>query len=145
MTKTEERKLLNTVARHRFQDELRHLQTRQGRFDAAMLHLDHPLPGTGLYLTPSDHGAGAESVRDEVEAKVDGKKSTPFWLRLWRRRRLALDPCRRTILDALAVDWRSRPAARIAEVSQPTVDAAKKIFKTHFAQCHTAWKRDFAS
>ena len=20
----------------------------------------------------------------------------------------------------------------------------KKIFKTHFAQCHTAWKRDFA-
>ena len=44
-----------------------------------------------------------------------------------------------------AVDWRSRPAARIAEVSQPTVDASKKIFKTHFAQCHTAWKRRFAS
>ena len=144
MTKTEESKYLHRAERRKFQDELKHLKTRQGRFDAAMLHLDHPLPGTDLYLTPSDHGAGAERVRDEVEANVDGKRSTPFWLRLWRRRRLALDPYRRTILDALAVDWRSRPAARIAEVSQPTVDAAKKIFKTHFAQCHTAWKRDFA-
>ena len=24
------------------------------------------------------------------------------------------------------------------------VDVSKKIFKTHFAQCHTAWKRSFA-
>ena len=144
MTTIEESKFLHKAERHRFQDELRHLKTRQGRFDAAMLHLDHPLPGTDLRLDPSDRGRGAERMRDEVEAKVDGEKSMPFWLRLWRRRRLALNPRRRSILDALAVDWRSRPAARIAEVSQPTVDASKKIFKTHFDQCYQAWKRDFA-
>ena len=45
MTKTEERKLLHAVERHLFQDELRHKATRQGRFEAKMWHLDHPVPG----------------------------------------------------------------------------------------------------
>ena len=60
------------------------------------------------------------------------------------RKRLELPPKRRAILDALAIDWRSRPAAQIAGVDHKTVDQAKKIFKTHFAQCFQAWKRDFA-
>ena len=38
MTKTEESKYWHKTERHQFQDELRHLQTRQGRFDATMLH-----------------------------------------------------------------------------------------------------------
>ena len=36
-----EAKLLHTVERRRFIDELRHNATRQGSFDCAMWHLDH--------------------------------------------------------------------------------------------------------
>ena len=144
MTKTEESKYLHKAERHRFQDELRHLKTRQGRFDAAMLHLNHPIPGTNLYLDPSDCGAGAERLRNEVEVEVDGEMSMPFWLRLWRSRRLALNPRRRAILDALAVDWRTANAARLTGENRKFVTRSKKIFKTHFAQCWQAWKRNFA-
>ena len=136
LTPTEKRKLLHTVERHLFQDGLRHKATRQGRFDAAMWHLDHPLPGGTRILLPSDRGSGAERIYAAVE-------NVPLWLRLWRRQRLALKPRHRTVLDALMVDWRSRPAAKIAGISQPTVDLCKKIFKVHFAQCWQAYKRDF--
>ena len=63
MTKTEESKYWHKTERRKFQDELRHLRTRQGRFDAAMLHLDHPIPGTDLYLDPSDRGETAAVPR----------------------------------------------------------------------------------
>lgn len=134
---TNELKLLHRVERNEFIDQLRHDQTKQGAFDKAMWHLDHPIPGTTLLLAPSDKGAGAEKVYAAVEEK-------PLWLKLWHKDRLALPPRQRAVLDALAIDWRSRPAAKIAGVSQPTVDASKKIFKRHFAQCYQAWKRDFA-
>ena len=136
MTKTEESKYWHKAERHQFQDELRRLKTRQGRFDAAMLHLDHPLPGTDLYLDPSDRGESAAAMYDSVEV-------VPLWLRLWRRKRLDLKPKRRAVLDALAVDWRTVNAARIAGENRKFVQRSKKIFKTHFKQCHTAWKRDF--
>ena len=137
MTRTEERKLLHRVERHQFIDALRHKKTRQGRFDAEMWHLDHPIPGTDSYLMPSDRGEGAAAMYAKIEPE-------PLWRRLWRRRRLELKPRHRAVLDALAIDWRSRPAAKIAGVSQPTVDALKKIFKRHFAQCWQAYERDFA-
>ena len=137
MTKTEESKYWHRAERRKFQNELKHLRTRQGKFDAAMLHLDHPIPGTDLYLDPSDHGAAAEAMYDAIEV-------VPLWLRLWRRKRLELSPKRRAVLDALAVDWRTACAAKIAATSRPTVDLCKKIFKTHFAQCYQAWERDFA-
>ena len=136
MTGTDARKLLHTVERHRFQDELRHKATKQGRFDAAMWHLDHPVPGTSMTLNPSDHGASAAAMYAAMEAE-------PLWLRLWRKARLDLKPRQRAVLDALMVDWRSDPAARIAGTSQPTVDKCKKNFKTHFAQCWRAYKCDF--
>ena len=92
----------------------------------------------------SDLGRGAAAHYTVLEAVLDPPRKEPLWLRLWRRKRLELSPKRRAVLDALAVDWRSRPAARMAGVSQPTVDLCKKIFKMHFAQCYQAWKRDFA-
>ena len=138
MTKTEERKLLNTVARHEFQNELKHLRTRQGRFDATMLHLDHPIPGTDLYLDPSDRGKSAAAMYDEIEV-------IPLWLRLWRLAAAKLPPKGRAVLGALMIDWRTAPAAKIAGVSRPTVDSWKTKLKTHFAQCWRAYERDFAS
>ena len=136
MTKTEESKYWHTAERHQFQDELRHKATRQGRFNAAMLHLDHPLPGTDLYLDPSDRGESAAAMYDEIEV-------VPLWLRLWRLGAAKLPPKGRAVLGALLVDWRTMPASRMAGVSRPTVDSWKTKLKTHFTQCHKAWERDF--
>ena len=138
MTKTEERKLLHTVERHLFQDELRHKATRQGRFETEMWHLDHPVPGTSMTLNPSDRGASAAGMYAALETE-------PLWLRLWRKARLGLKPRQRAVLDALMVDWRTSSAARIAHCSTRSVDRAKTFFKMHFAQCWRAYKRDFDS
>ena len=136
MTKTEESKYWHKTERRKFQNELKHLRTRQGRFDAAMLHLDHPLPGTDLYLDPSDRGRFAEAMYDEIEV-------VPLWLRLWRLAAARLPPKGRAVLGALLVDWRTMPASKMAGVSRPTVDSWKIKLKMHFAQCHKAWERDF--
>ena len=136
MTRTEESMYWHKAERHRFQNELKHLRTRQGRFDAAMLHLDHPLPGTDLRLDPSDHGAGAAAMYDRVEV-------VPLWLRLWRLAAARLPPKGRAVLGSLLVDWRTMPASKMAGVSRPTVDSWKIKLKTHFAQCWRAYERDF--
>ena len=101
-----------------------------------MLHLDHPLPGTDLYLDPSDRGRFAEAMYDEIEV-------VPLWLRLWRLAAARLPPKGRAVLGALLVDWRTMPASKMAGVSRPTVDSWKIKLKMHFAQCHKAWERDF--
>ena len=136
MTKTEESKYWHKAERHRFQDELKHLRTRQGRFEAAMLHLDHPIPGTDIRLDPSDRGESAAALYDRIEV-------VPLWLRLWRLSAAKLPRKGRAVLYALMVDWRSRPAAKLAEVDHKTVDSWKTRFETHFAQCWRAYKRDF--
>ena len=136
MTKTEESKYWHKTERRKFQDELRHLRTRQGRFDAAMLHLDHPLPGTDLYLDPSDRGETAAAMYDALEV-------VPLWLRLWRLSAAKLPRKGRAVLYALAVDWRNRPAGKIAGVDHKTVGCWKTKFKMHFAQCWRAYERDF--
>ena len=137
MTKTEESMYWHKAERHQFQDELRHLRTRQGRFDAAMLHLDHPLPGTDLYLDPSDRGESAAAMYVALEV-------VPLWLRLWRLSAAKLPRKGRAVLGALAVDWRNRPAGKIAGVDHKTVGCWKIKFKTHFIQCWRAFDRDFA-
>jgi len=166
MTKDDE-KLLNTSKRNFFRDELRRRKTRQGQFDAAMLHLGHPLPGGGRILEPSDNGAGAaairafacgvvgsrvprDRIRDSAEvrwfANADGwgQPSLPLWQRLWLRERKALKPKHRAVLDALLVDQRPRVAARIAGVSKNLVyKCLGKIFKVRFAQCYQALRADF--
>lgn len=91
----------------------------------------------------SDEGRGC-SEHYAVLAALFDRKRNPSWLVFWRRKRLQLTRKRRAVHDALAGDWRTACAAKIAGVSRPTVDLCKKIFKTHFAQCHTAWKCDFA-
>ena len=136
MTKTEESKYRHKSERRKFQDELRHLKTRQGRFDAAMLHLDHPLPGTDLYLDPSDRGESAAAMYDEIEV-------VPLWLRLWRLSAAKLPRKGRAVLSALMVDWRNRPAGKIAGVDHKTVESWKTKFKVHFDQCWRAYERDF--
>ena len=136
MTKTEESMYWHKTERRKFQNELKHLRTRQGRFDAAMLHLDHPLPGTDLYLDPSDHGRFAAAMYDGIDV-------VPLWLRLWRLAAARLPPKGRAVLGALLVDWRTMPASKMAGVSRPTVDSWKIKLKMHFAQCHKAWERDF--
>ena len=136
MTKTEENMYWHKTERRKFQNELKHLRTRQGRFDAAMLHLDHPLPGTDLYLDPSDHGRFAAAMYDGIEV-------VPLWLRLWRLAAARLPPKGRAVLGALLVDWRTMPASKMAGVSRPTVDSWKIKLKMHFAQCHKAWEHDF--
>ena len=135
----DEAKLLNTVRRHEFQDALAYGKTRQGAFENDMLHLGHPLFAGGQDLTASDEGRGAAEIRN----LNDGK--TPLWLRLWRRERVKLSKSRRRVLDALTVDWRSRPAGRIAGVDHKTVDGWKIKFKMHFVQCWRAYERDFAN
>lgn len=92
------------------------------------------------WVSDDDRGS---SEHYAILAAIFDRQRNPSWLVFWRRKRLQLTRKRRAVHDALAVDWRSRPAAKLADVSQPTVDLCKKIFKTHFAQCHTAWKRDF--
>ena len=136
MTKTEESKYWHRTERRKFQDELRHLRTRQGRFDAAMLHLDHPLPGTDLRLDPSDRGESAAKMYDSVEV-------IPLWLRLWRLSAAKLPRKGRAVLYALIVDWRNRPAGKIAGVDHKTVGCWKTKLKMHFAQCWRAYERDF--
>ena len=137
LTGTDAQKFLHKAERRRFQDELRHLRTRQGRFDAAMLHLDHPLPGTDLRLDPSDRGKSAAAMYDGIEV-------IPLWRRLWRLSAAKLPRKGRAVLNALMVDWRTAPAAKIAGVSRPTVDNWKTKLKTHFVQCWRAYERDFA-
>ena len=136
MTKVEESMYWHKTERRKFQNELKHLRTRQGRFDAAMLHLDHPLPGTDLYHDPSDRGRFAAAMYDGIEV-------VPLWLRLWRLAAARLPPKGRAVLGALLVDWRTMPASKMAGVSRPTVDSWKIKLKMHFAQCHKAWERDF--
>ena len=136
LTGSDAQKFLHKAERHQFQNELKHLRTRQGRFDAAMLHLDHPLPGTDLYLDPSDHGRFAAAMYDGIEV-------VPLWLRLWRLAAARLPPKGRAVLGALMVDWRNRPAGKIAGVDHKTVGSWKIKLKTHFAQCWRAYERDF--
>ena len=92
----------------------------------------------------SDAGRGTFEMRSVAEYDIDGPEKEPVWLVLWRRKRRELKPKHRKILDALAVDWRTACAAKVAGVSRPTVDQCKKIFKTHFAQCFRAWEWDSA-
>ena len=92
----------------------------------------------------SDGGRGAAALLEEVAYDLDGPEEEPQWLVLWRRRRRLLTKKQRAVLDALAIDWRSRPAARIAGVDHKTVDCCKKFFKVHFAQCFRAWDEDSA-
>ena len=92
----------------------------------------------------SDKGRGTFELRSVAEADLDGVPREPLWLVLWRKKRLELKPKHRAVLDALAVDWRTGSAAKLAGVSRPTVDQCKKNFKTHFAQCLWAWKHDFS-
>ena len=136
MTRDEEARLLRRVERNAFIDRIRHDATRQGSFDKAMWHLDHPVPGTDFYLVPSDGGAYAARMYADLEPE-------PLWRTLWTRTQANLPRTGKAVLAALFDDWRSRPAARIAGVSQPTVDRWKKEFKIFFAQCFRAWKRDF--
>ena len=91
----------------------------------------------------SDEGRGSSEHYAVLAALLDRKRD-PSWLVFWHRKRLQLSPKHRAVHDALAADWRSRPAARLAHVDHKTVDLCKKIFKPHFAPCHTAWKRDLA-
>ena len=133
----EEAKIWNHHLRQVYQKELRWLKTKQGKFESTMLHFDHPLPGiANLYLQASDNGIGAEKIRSAMDP-------IPFWLKLWRRKRLQLKPKRRRIHDALILDWRTVAAARIACVSARTVITAKTFFKMHFNQCYQAWKALF--
>ena len=92
----------------------------------------------------SDCGRGAAALQYEAAFDLDGSEDEPRWLVLWRRRRRLLTKKQRAVLDALAVDWRNRPAARIAGVDHKTVDCCKKFFKVHFAQCFRAWDEDSA-
>ena len=92
----------------------------------------------------SDGGRGAAALLEEVAYDLDGPEEGPQWLVLWHRRRRLLTKKQRAVLDALAIDWRSRPAARIAGVDHKTVDRCKKFFKVHFAQCFRAWDEDSA-
>ena len=91
----------------------------------------------------SDGGCGAATLREESAFDLDGPEE-PQWLVLWRRQRRLLTKRQRAVLDALAIDWRNYPAARIAGVDHKTVDSCKKFFKVHFAQCFQAWDEDFA-
>lgn len=91
----------------------------------------------------SDGGRGAFAHYTVLETALDQKAEDPFWLRLWRQKRLALKPRHRAVLDALALDWRTVEAARLSGQNRKMVQRTKIFFKTHFAQCYTAWKRDF--
>ena len=126
-------KLLNTAERHEFQKALAYGKTRQGSFENSMLHFDHPLPGGGRILEPSDRGASAAEIYRMLEP-------TPLWTTLWKRSAAKLPRTGKKVLAALMEDWRSRPAAKIAGVDHKTVDSWKKIFKVHFAQCFRAYK-----
>jgi len=118
---------LNAARRNAFRNELAHKKTERGRLERRFVR---------PHREPSDGGAGAAALYATIEA-------TPLWLRLWKRERAKLPASGKRVLDALLVDWRSRPAARIAGVSQPSVDRWKKLFQKIFAQCFRAWKRDF--
>lgn len=91
---------------------------------------------TNAELERANRGRSAADIYRHFEG-------TPHWMVLWRRSASKLPRTGRRILAALMVDWRSRPAARIAGVDHKTVDAWKTIFKVHFAQCFRAYKRDF--
>ena len=97
-----------------------------------------------FYRDKTPFESGAAALLKEVAYDLDGPEEEPQWLVLWRRRRRLLTKKQRAVLDALAIDWRNYPAARIAGVDHKTVDCCKKIFKVHFAQCFRAWDEDSA-
>jgi len=132
---TEDARTLRKAKKNFFRSELRHKKTRQGQFDAAMLHLDHPIFPGGPALEASDGGKGAEAIR--------GLGALPVWQRLWVYERKRLKRKHRAVLDALLVDQRPRIAARIAGVSKNLVyECLGKIFKARFAQCYQALRAD---
>lgn len=118
---------LNAARRNAFRNELAHKKTERGRLEHRFVR---------PHREPSDGGAGAAALYDMLEP-------TPLWLKLWNRERAKLPPTGKRVLDALLVDWRSRPAARIAGLDHKTVDQWKINFKIHFTQCFRAYKRDF--
>jgi len=133
----EDKKILNCRARKAFLNDLKHRQTRQGSFEESFLHHGHPLFGGGPVLEPSDDGAAAMTIRGICD-------ELPRWRSLWARARGKLTRKQKRILDALLVNFRTTNAAKIAGVDAATIWRFKKtFFKTHFSQCHTAWKRDF--
>ena len=115
MTKTEAAKLWHRVERNEFINELAHHRTKQGAFEDAMLHFDHPIPGTSIRLEAPDRGAGAERIFAACE-------TLPLWQKLYLNAYRKLPPRGKVILNALKADWRSRPAARIAHTDHKAVD-----------------------
>jgi len=135
---TEDAKILSHRKRIEFLKDLRKKRTRQGQFENDFLHLDHPLPGGGRLLEASDRGKSAAEIRASAE-------EVPRWQKLWQRARKRLTRKQKRILDALLVDFRTSEAAKSAGVSRAAICHFKKtFFKTHFAQCYQAWKRDFS-
>lgn len=87
---------------------------------AAMLHLDHPIPGTDLRLDPSDHGQSAAAMYDSVEV-------VPLWLRLWRLGATKLPRKGRAVLYALTVDWRTTTFASGKRRVYATFESVKTV------------------
>jgi len=131
---TNDAKLIHTVERHLFQDQLRHIKTKQGSFECSFLHLDHPIVPGGRLVEASDRGQGVERILDAVE-------EVPLWQKLWWRERKRLQPKHKLVLDALKIDLRTRVAARLAGVSKNLVyECRGKIFPKRFAQCYRAYR-----
>jgi len=83
----------------------------------------------------SDGGAGVKRMLNTIEPP---KEVPPTWLRLYREVYSQLPPTGQRVLNALEQDWRTRPAARIAGVSQPTVDKWKRRFRQLLAASFAA-------
>ncbi len=116
-----------------YRNHLAYLKTKQGAFEASMLHLDHPFAVGCRELTASDEGRNALQIRENNEV-------CPLWLKLWRNAYAKLPPKGKRILYALMQDWRTTSAAKLAGVSRPTIIEWKRRFRTYFFSSYRAWR-----
>lgn len=90
----------------------------------------------------SDKGAGVEAIVNHLDHGLE-QSANSEWRKLFAEAFNSLDNKAKTIVIALAKDWRTAVAARLANTNRPHVDRVKKVLRNKFAAAHEAWKHRF--
>ena len=90
----------------------------------------------------SDNGAGAEAIVANLDRGSEPSDNGE-WRRLFAKAFATLDDTAKAITLALAKDWRTAVAARMANTNRPHVDRVKKLLRVKLAAAHEAWKHRF--
>lgn len=90
----------------------------------------------------SDKNAGVEAIIASLDRGLEASGNGE-WRSLFSEAFAALDDTAKAIAIALANDWRTAVAARMANTNRPHVDRVKESLRVKFAAAHEAWKHRF--